>query len=103
MAKPVPDSTTAWQNQAGFLHDSSAIKGMSQMHDEGTGGNPSLGNFPIWINSCTGDDWDSCPITYERRRGKRVTEPNAQVGEFGIRLDTGFDVGMAFSGRLIQI
>jgi len=95
LAKPVPDSSTPWQNQAGFLHDQSLLKGISQLHDEGTGGNPSLGNFPIWINSCHGDTWDTCPVSYDRRQGKRVTEPTAQVGEFAIRLDTGFDVGIS--------
>jgi hypothetical protein len=32
----------------------------------------------------------------DRRTGQRVAEPLAQVGEFDIRLDTGFDVGMTF-------
>jgi Glycosyl hydrolase family 92 N-terminal domain len=100
MAKPVADSSTPWQNQAGFLHDYSRLKGISQMHDEGTGGTASLGNFPIWVNHCSGSDWSSCPTNMEGRTGRRVGEPSAQVGNFGIQIDSGFNFGKALTGRL---
>jgi putative alpha-1,2-mannosidase len=101
MAKPVADSSTAWQNQAGFLHDNSKIKGFSQMHDEGTGGQPSLGNFPISMGNCNGSDWDSCPTTSIFRSADRVGEPRAEVGSFSIRIDTGYDIGISYSSVLI--
>jgi putative alpha-1,2-mannosidase len=93
MAKAVPDSTTAWQNQAGFLHDRSAFSGIGQMHDEGTGGTASLGNFPIWIDQCRGPLWEMCPVYMAERRGDRVGEPIAEVGSFGVELSTGFEIG----------
>jgi len=99
MAKPVADSGTAWQNQAGFLHDTSPLKGISQLHDEGTGGQPSLGNFPLWINNCTNDTWESCPYTRTSRTGKRVGQPVAEVGWFGFEIDTGFEVDMTATRR----
>lgn len=93
MAKPVADSSTPWQNQAGFHHDDNLLAGISQMHDEGTGASPSLGNFPIWVASCQNTTWSTCPLSWHMRRGRRVGEPVADVGIFAIRLDTGFDVG----------
>jgi len=96
MAKPVADSLTPWQNQAGFHHDINYLVGISQMHDEGTGANPSLGNFPLWISSCTNMTWSTCPVSWQHRRGRRIGEPLAQVANFGVRLDSGFDVGIPF-------
>jgi hypothetical protein len=93
MAKPVPDSDREWQNQAGFVHDISRIKGISQLHDEGTGGSGSLGNFPIWMDKCKSVNWLDCPITRGSRTGKRVGEPTAGVGGFCILFDNGFVVG----------
>src|SRR5216117_3160788 len=52
MAKSVADSDRDWQNQGGFIYDDSRIRGISQLHDEGTGGASSLGNFPIWMHKC---------------------------------------------------
>lgn len=101
MAKAVADSSTAWQNQAGFLHDNSKIKGFSQMHDEGTGGQPSLGNFPISVSNCGGSDWDSCPTTSTFRSTSRVGEPRSEVGSFGIRTNTGYDIGILYSSMFV--
>jgi putative alpha-1,2-mannosidase len=103
MAKPVPDSSTAWQNQAGFLHDQSFFTGISQLHDEGTGGSPSLGNFPIWMSKCKGTTWGSCPTSWGQRMGKRVGEPRAQVGQFGVEIDTGFDFGIIAMKLLVIV
>ena len=93
MAKPVPDSIRPWQNQGGFIYDEPRIKGMSQLHDEGTGGDSSLGNFPIWINQCVGEGWLNCPTEREFRTGTRVGEPTSQVGSFSLSIDTGFVIG----------
>lgn len=99
MAKAVVDSSTPWQNQAGFLHDHSALVGMSQLHDEGTGGSPSLGNFPIWMTGCGNISWDSCPKFFQHRGGYRVGEVRAKVGLFAVEIDTGYDVEMTSSRR----
>jgi hypothetical protein len=59
MAKACPD--VIGDNQGGFATDSNDIYGFSHMHDSGTGGSPSLGNFPIWAQSaCPGDDLNNC-------------------------------------------
>jgi hypothetical protein len=93
MAKPVPDSDREWQNQAGFIYDDSIIKGISQLHDEGTGGSGSLGNFPIWMDKCKSLNWLDCPTARDTRTGRRVDEPTAHVGNFSISFDNGFVVG----------
>ena len=93
MAKAVPDSFSS-DNQGGFVDDAQTLIGISQLHDSGTGGLPSLGNFPIWINNCTNSDWESCPTFWNDRTGSRIGEPKANVGNFGIEIDTGFYVGI---------
>jgi len=93
MAKAVADTSRPWQNQAGFLHDETRIQGISQMHDDGTGGQASLGNFPLWIDQCGSSKWESCPTDSARRRGRRTGEVVSEVGKFSIPLDTGFHVG----------
>jgi len=92
MAKAVPDSLSS-DNAGGFVGDAPTLIGISQMHDSGTGGSPSLGNFPIWINNCTGSSWDSCPTFWNKRRGNRIGQPRATVGSFGVEIDTGFYIG----------
>ena len=63
MAKAGPD-TYGGENQGGFSSDSSPIYGYSHMHDSGTGGSPSLGNFPIFAQSgCPNDDINACNYT----------------------------------------
>jgi hypothetical protein len=93
MAKAVADSLSG-DNAGGFVDDAQTLIGISQMHDSGTGGNPSLGNFPIWINNCTNSDWESCPTFWNQRTGSRIGEPIANVGNFGIEIDTGFYIGI---------
>lgn len=44
MAKAGAD-TSGGENQGGFSSDMSPIYGFSHMHDSGTGGSASLGNF----------------------------------------------------------
>ena len=44
--KVVADSLSN-DNQGGFVSDGSPINGISQLHDDGTGGGSSLGNFPL--------------------------------------------------------
>lgn len=44
--KVVADSLSD-DNQGGYVSDGSPINGISQLHDDGTGGGASLGNFPL--------------------------------------------------------
>ncbi|KAJ5568752.1 Alpha-1-2-mannosidase [Penicillium hetheringtonii] len=75
MAKAVAD-TDSESNQGGFTYDGSNITGFSSMHDSGTGGSPSLGNFPLFpYASCKND------------------EPNGP-GFFSIELESGVRVEM---------
>lgn len=46
LGKPVANVDGA--NTGGFAMDDSNITGFSSVHDSGTGGNPSLGNFPLF-------------------------------------------------------
>lgn len=60
MAKAVAD-TNSESNQGGFTLDGSNITGFSTLHDSGTGGSPSLGNFALFpYASCEGDELDGC-------------------------------------------
>ncbi|TEA20296.1 putative secreted glycosidase [Colletotrichum sidae] len=48
------------EKTGGFATDGSNITGFSIVHDSGTGGNPSLGNFPLFPQLCPGDDLNNC-------------------------------------------
>lgn len=53
MAKAVAD--VSGQNTAGWSYDFSNVTGFSTLHDSGTGGQPSMGNFPISVQpACQG-------------------------------------------------
>ncbi|KAK3705992.1 hypothetical protein LTR37_012986 [Vermiconidia calcicola] len=59
MAKAVPDSV--FDGQGGYATKGGKIKGFSHMHDSGTGGAPSLGNFPIFPQAgCPDDELNNC-------------------------------------------
>lgn len=95
MAKAVAD-VNGEENQGGFAPDGSNITGFSTMHDSGTGGSPSLGNFALFpYSSCAGDDVDGC--TYPKK-SRAATYSNASVkaspGYFGVTLDSGVAVDM---------
>ncbi|TFY74391.1 hypothetical protein EWM64_g9622, partial [Hericium alpestre] len=49
--KAVADSDSG-DNQGGFVSDGSRIRGISQLHDDGTGGGASLGNFKLLPMFC---------------------------------------------------
>lgn len=65
MAKAVADIDG--QNTGGFSTDGSNVTGFSSMHDSGTGGNPSLGNFPLTPMLCPDDVLDNCGFMKEAR------------------------------------
>jgi putative alpha-1,2-mannosidase len=86
MAKAGPD--VSGENQGGFASDSSPIYGFSHMHDSGTGGSPSLGNFPIFAQpGCPGGDINACKYTsWERQVNRKEGSVHARPGYFDITL-----------------
>ncbi|KAA1467435.1 alpha-1,2-mannosidase, putative subfamily [Dentipellis sp. KUC8613] len=83
--KAVADAVSS-DGQGGFVSDGSPIKGISQLHDDGTGGGASLGNFKILPLYCsiTGDD-TSC-VTNETERALSRGLVSASPGYFSIGL-----------------
>ncbi|KAL4916223.1 glycosyl hydrolase family 92-domain-containing protein [Aspergillus aurantiobrunneus] len=98
MAKAVAD-TDSPSNQGGFTLDSSNITGFSSLHDSGTGGQPSLGNFPLFpYISCTDDLVNGC--AYPKRTRRTTYDQNSVVaspGYFGLTMASGIQVDMTVS------
>ena len=97
MAKAVAD-TNSTSNQGGFTLDGSPVTGFSMMHDSGTGGSPSLGNFALFAyTNCAGDDVNNC-VFPKRARAEFGGFSNGSVaakpGLFGITLNSGITVNM---------
>ncbi|KAL2869721.1 glycoside hydrolase family 92 protein [Aspergillus lucknowensis] len=86
MVKAVAD--TEGENQGGFASDTSHVTGFSHMHDSGTGGATSMGNFPIFVHpSCPDDHLSSCSWRSSDRAVEwRRDSPKARPGYFGISL-----------------
>ncbi|KAH7079645.1 glycosyl hydrolase family 92-domain-containing protein [Paraphoma chrysanthemicola] len=86
MAKAGPD--IYGENQGGFASDGSPIYGFSHMHDSGTGGSPSLGNFPIFAQSgCPNGDINACKYVLWERMTDRINGTiHARPGYFDITL-----------------
>jgi len=79
--KVVADSLSN-DNQAGYVSDGSPIQGISQLHDDGTGGGASLGNFPLLpftSQNCAGNDLTQCP-TDPSTRAIEHGDPGASPG-----------------------
>ncbi|AEO66584.1 glycoside hydrolase family 92 protein [Thermothielavioides terrestris NRRL 8126] len=97
MAKAVAD-TNSPSRQGGFTLDGSPVTGFSMMHDSGTGGSPSLGNFALFAyTNCPGGDIDRCVFPKKARAAFgsfRNTSVSAKPGTFGITLDTGIRAEM---------
>ncbi|KAE8450274.1 hypothetical protein EG329_006702 [Mollisiaceae sp. DMI_Dod_QoI] len=95
MAKAVAD-TDSGSNQGGFTTDGSNITGFSSMHDSGTGGSPSLGNFALFpYTACPGDDVDLCVYPKKSRKIQFVNSSlKASPGYFGLELVNGISVDM---------
>ncbi|KAG6008252.1 hypothetical protein E4U21_004714 [Claviceps maximensis] len=100
MAKAVAD-TSSGSNQGGFTLDGSPITGFSVLHDSGTGGSPSLGNFPLFAyNSCPGGNIDECAFPKKTRvqHGNfSQASVRATPGFFGVTLQGGPKVDMTTS------
>ncbi|RFU33211.1 hypothetical protein B7463_g3124, partial [Scytalidium lignicola] len=99
MAKAVAD--TDQDNAGGYSSNGWDIRGFSHMHDSGTGGSPSLGNFPIFPNTgCPDDDLNQCIYPREDRlvyfdKSTIVATP----GYFGLNLDSGIKAEMTTSSH----
>ncbi|KAJ8071448.1 hypothetical protein OCU04_001768 [Sclerotinia nivalis] len=95
MAKAVAD-TNSGSNQGGFTTDGSNITGFSSMHDSGTGGSPSLGNFALFpYAGCKGDIVDGCTYPKKARATPFVSNSvKASPGYFGLTLSSGIAVDM---------
>ncbi|KAI1412043.1 glycoside hydrolase family 92 protein [Hypoxylon sp. FL1857] len=98
MAKAVAD-TTSGSNQGGFTLDDTPISGFSALHDSGTGGSPSLGNFPLFpYVSCPGDDIDRCDFPKQARAPRHgqfnASSVVARPGYFEVTLNTGIQAKM---------
>lgn len=97
MAKAVAD-TNSGSNQGGFTLDGSNVTGFSSMHDSGTGGSPSLGNFALFAySSCPGGDLNRCVYPKVSRAAFGTFDNNtvtAEPGYFSITLDTGIQTEM---------
>ncbi|KAL2127986.1 hypothetical protein VTI74DRAFT_9876 [Chaetomium olivicolor] len=91
MAKPVADTLSPAENAAGFVSDGSPVTGFSHMHDSGTGGKPSLGNFPLFVHpGCPDDDYSKCAFSVADRATDRVQQSaSAAPGYFRVELVNG--------------
>lgn len=86
------------ENTGGFSTDGSNITGFSILHDSGTGGNPSLGNFPIFPQICAGDDINSCKFPIGARATLYKNDSiKSRPGYFGVALQNGIGAEMAVS------
>ncbi|KAJ6162644.1 hypothetical protein N7497_002623 [Penicillium chrysogenum] len=99
MAKAVADTTG--ENQAGFAYDTEVVTGFSHMHDSGTGGSPSMGNFPIFAQgNCPHDDINQCKWQQSDRAAVWDREsPEARPGYFSISLANGVHAKMTTTNR----
>ncbi|EEY22009.1 conserved hypothetical protein [Verticillium alfalfae VaMs.102] len=101
MAKAGPDTDNRGENAAGWVSDDSAITGFSHLHDSGTGGAPSLGNFPLFAHPwCPNDDPKRCTFTtLERKTLRAPSSVEARVGFFALNLTTGVRAEMTASAQ----
>lgn len=73
---------------------------VSALHDSGTGGNPSLGNFPIFPQLCPSDDVNSCKFPIGARATPyKNSSVRARPGYFGVTLENGIQADMTVSNH----
>lgn len=88
LAKAVADVNG--QNTAGFATDGSNVTGFSALHDSGTGGNPSLGNFPLFPQVCADGELNNCIFDKSKRASPYLNDSVvARPGYFGVELVRG--------------
>ncbi|KAI0472623.1 glycoside hydrolase family 92 protein [Xylariaceae sp. FL0804] len=99
MAKAVAD--VAKDNHGGYAADGGPVTGFSHMHDSGTGGAASLGNFPLFTHpGCANDTLDGC-VFPKAARGAGVVAGSveARPGYFAVGLETGVRAEMTVSNH----
>lgn len=71
------------------------------MHDSGTGGGSSLGNFPIFpAPGCADNDYNNCAYNETARQTARVLgSPRAHPGYFAVSLVTGIRAEMTVTNH----
>lgn len=98
LAKPVAD--VDGQNTGGFSTDGSNVTGFSHMHDSGTGGNPSQGQFPVFPQLCRDNIVDNCNFSKADRATHYVEDSViARPGYFALQLDNGIKAEMTAAER----
>lgn len=98
LAKAVAD--VDGQNTGGFRLDGSNVTGFSAAHDSGTGGQPSLGNFPLFPQVCPGGDLGRCRFRLgDRKLRYRPDSVRAAPGRFALELESGAGADMTVSQR----
>ncbi|KAL2795357.1 glycosyl hydrolase family 92-domain-containing protein [Aspergillus keveii] len=99
LAKAVAD--VDGQNTGGFATDGSRVTGFSALHDSGTGGNPSLGNFPLFPQVCPdSEDVNTCVFPKSARATGYINDSVvARPGYFGLTLESGIEADMTVSER----
>jgi len=98
LAKAVADVNG--ENTAGFATDGSQVTGFSLVHDSGTGGNPSLGNFPVFPELCPEEDINNCVYSKTARGVNYVNSSvSARPGHFALDLTNGIHAEMAVGQR----
>ncbi|KAL4874629.1 glycosyl hydrolase family 92-domain-containing protein [Aspergillus karnatakaensis] len=98
IAKAVADTDS--ETTAGFSPDGSKVTGFSALHDSGTGGNPSLGNFPLFPQVCPQDDINSCAFAKSARATHYLNDSVvANPGYFALTLESGIRSEMVVSNR----
>ncbi|KLU83926.1 hypothetical protein MAPG_02975 [Magnaporthiopsis poae ATCC 64411] len=99
MAKAVADVDS--ENQGGYSTGDNLITGLSGLHDDGTGGGTSLGNFPIFPQTgCAGDELNRCYFTKAQRASRKVNSTvKASPGYFAVSLNTSIHAEMTVSNH----
>lgn len=98
MAKAVAD--VDGQNTGGFSTDGSNVTGFSALHDSGTGGNPSLGNFPLFPQYCPDNVIDNCKFPIETRGVHYINDSvSARPGYFALSLENGIHAELTTSAH----
>ncbi|KAJ5331211.1 Alpha-1-2-mannosidase [Penicillium atrosanguineum] len=98
LAKPVAD--VDGQNTGGFSTDGSNVTGFSHMHDSGTGGNPSMGQFPLFPQTCADNVVDKCKFPkMARATPYKMGSVDAKPGYFALELQSGVKAEMTVSRR----
>ncbi|KAI5280140.1 hypothetical protein KEM54_003845 [Ascosphaera aggregata] len=99
MVKAGPN--TDGENQGGFTPDSTVVTGFSHMHDDGTGGGASMGNFPIFAQAnCPYNDLNQCKFKQADRAIPFINgTEKGSPGYFTVTLNDSTTVEMTATNR----